>query len=329
MRVRFEDGSTAVRAALERAGAEARACVLPAVGMPPPTRHERPGHAAWPARLANRIGSLLRTAGVPLGRLDEATLLAAARRRTGLDDFGETGFREASPLTVRLGARGGLTPVGARHRAPAGDRPARESAPHAAGVGAPSRDRRRRRAGADLRARAAANGHVHPPRAARAGSEKPGAVDLGGDVAWPPPERATYETDPRIARAERHFAASIACSRRSSASIRWRAAAAGVCRAHGRNDFRVDALPRDASDPVVPGGGSRDRLALRVRLAPPQLQYLQWRARRRRWVLKSPGHLWALDAAAREYPTPHRADASGPFARDPSWRASSPTERRD
>jgi hypothetical protein len=33
-----------------------------------------------------------------------------------------------------------------------------------------------------------------------------------------------------------------------------------------------------------------------------QLQYLQWKAPARRWVLKSPGHLWALDALLAVYP---------------------------
>jgi hypothetical protein len=33
-----------------------------------------------------------------------------------------------------------------------------------------------------------------------------------------------------------------------------------------------------------------------------QLQYLQWKVPARRWVLKSPGHLWALDALAAIYP---------------------------
>ena len=32
------------------------------------------------------------------------------------------------------------------------------------------------------------------------------------------------------------------------------------------------------------------------------LQYLQWRCPAERWVLKSPGHLWALDALLAVYP---------------------------
>jgi len=34
------------------------------------------------------------------------------------------------------------------------------------------------------------------------------------------------------------------------------------------------------------------------------LQYFQWAVPGDRWVLKSPGHLWALDALLAIYPTP-------------------------
>ena len=52
-----------------------------------------------PLRLANRLGDPLARRSV---RLDEEGLLAAARRRTGLDDFGDPRFRE--PFRVLLGA---------------------------------------------------------------------------------------------------------------------------------------------------------------------------------------------------------------------------------
>jgi len=63
--------------------------------------------------LALRVAN---AAGRPLAgaiRLGEAGLLAAARRRTGLSDFGDPAFRE--PLRVLLGAferEAGLTPIG-------------------------------------------------------------------------------------------------------------------------------------------------------------------------------------------------------------------------
>ena len=69
--------------------------------------------APWlplPARLLNTLPDRL---AARLAPLEEASLLAAARRRTRLDDFGEEGFRE--PLGLLLGdlaADDRLTPLG-------------------------------------------------------------------------------------------------------------------------------------------------------------------------------------------------------------------------
>src|SRR5262245_55947728 len=64
-------------------------------------------------RVMNRAGSALRAAGIPLFRLDEASLFAKAAKTTGLSDFGDDYFRE--PLRVLLAAfelEAGLTPLG-------------------------------------------------------------------------------------------------------------------------------------------------------------------------------------------------------------------------
>ena len=45
-------------------------------------------------RVLNAVGSVLRTAGMPLLDLDPDALLARATRRTGLEDFGDGRFRE-------------------------------------------------------------------------------------------------------------------------------------------------------------------------------------------------------------------------------------------
>ena len=51
-------------------------------------------------RALNAAGGALRALGLPLVRLDEASLLAEASRKTGLDDFGDARFRE--PLGLLL-----------------------------------------------------------------------------------------------------------------------------------------------------------------------------------------------------------------------------------
>jgi hypothetical protein len=45
-------------------------------------------------RLVERIGSALRSAGLPLAELDEQRLVDGATRKAGLDDFGDAGFRD-------------------------------------------------------------------------------------------------------------------------------------------------------------------------------------------------------------------------------------------
>src|SRR5512134_1002489 len=64
-------------------------------------------------RAFNTVGTALRRAGVPLIPLDEQALVEAARRRTGLEDFGDEAFRE--PLGILLRAyesEARLTPIG-------------------------------------------------------------------------------------------------------------------------------------------------------------------------------------------------------------------------
>jgi hypothetical protein len=72
-------------------------------------RPYRPGLIA----LANRVGAVARGAGLAQGRLDAEALMAAARRRTGLTDFGPDDFVE--PLRVLIDSierEAALTAVG-------------------------------------------------------------------------------------------------------------------------------------------------------------------------------------------------------------------------
>ena len=54
-----------------------------------------PPHRPLPMRLINGLGRGLVRSGLALPRLDEGRLLAAARRHTGLDDFGRVRFARA------------------------------------------------------------------------------------------------------------------------------------------------------------------------------------------------------------------------------------------
>jgi len=53
------------------------------------TRQSRP----FALRVLNGVGGALLAAGLPVVRLDEDALLARAVKHTGLDDFGDAGFR--------------------------------------------------------------------------------------------------------------------------------------------------------------------------------------------------------------------------------------------
>ncbi len=64
-------------------------------------------------RLTNRVGHLLANSGFSKPGLDAERLIAAAMRRTGLEDFGDASFRDGlDRLTGELRARGKLSQVG-------------------------------------------------------------------------------------------------------------------------------------------------------------------------------------------------------------------------
>ncbi|TMA47783.1 MAG: sulfotransferase [Deltaproteobacteria bacterium] len=158
-------------------------------------------------RLLNRTGRALRAVGLPVLRLDEASLLARASRRTGLDDFGDGAFREslrrlldaleheaALTLLGRLIARADcvrllenrLRIVHTLRRHPEIER--QDIRQPIFIVGLP-------RTGTTI---------LHELLA----QDPANRVPMTWEVMhpWPPPERATYRTDPRIAQVEKHFA---------------------------------------------------------------------------------------------------------------------------
>jgi hypothetical protein len=254
-------------------------------------------------RLLNGVGGALRAAGVPVVRLDEASLLARARRRTGLDDFGDEAFREPlRRLLESLEAEAALTMLGrVIARADLGR----------------LLENRLRMVDARRREPAIAAGEVRRPLfilgLPRTGTtilhellaEDPvNRVPMTWEVMhpWPPPERATYETDPRIARVEKHFAGIDRLIPGFKAMHPMGARLPQECVALTAHDFAsmlfstTHRLP--AYQAWLDAADLRGVYASHRR----QLQYLQWRCPAERWVLKSPGHLWALDALLAVYP---------------------------
>ncbi len=236
-------------------------------------------------------------------RLDESTLLAAARRRARCSDFGAPDVHEPLDrllqslatdarlnLMGRVAAREDLTRMLSNRLQLERDR---QQYP---GIG---REEIRRplfiaglpRSGSTLLYNLLA---LDPAN----------RVPLNWETMYPspPPERTTYETDPRSALAERQ--------------IRW----FGQLQPEFRKIHPVGArLPEEcvvilshtflsfqfSSMYFVPSYQSwLDRQDLRpaYRFHRRFLQHLQWRCRAERWVLKAPPHLPALDALFAVYP---------------------------
>ena len=119
---------------------------------------------------------------------------------------------------------------------------------------------------------------------------------------WPPPERASFESDPRIAQVEKHFSGIDRVLPGFQAMHPMGARLPQECVALTAHDFA--SLIFHTSYRVPSYQAWLERADLRPVYASHRrwLQYLQWRCPAERWVLKSPGHLWALDALLAIYP---------------------------
>ena len=254
-------------------------------------------------RLLNGAGGALRAAGLPLVRLDERSLVARAVRTTGLEDLGDEEFRvplrrlldaleHAAALTLlgRLVARtdvvrlleNRLRMVDARRRHP--DIPAGEIRAPIFILGLP-------RTGTTI---------LHELFA----QDPANRVPMTWEVMhpWPAPERATYDDDPRIARVEKHFAGIDRLIPGFRAMHPMGARLPQECVALTAHDFASMVFSTTHRLPSYQAWLDAADLGWVYASHRRQLQYLQWRCRGERWVLKSPAHLWALDALLAVYP---------------------------
>jgi Sulfotransferase family len=254
-------------------------------------------------RAINAVGGVLRTLGLPIARLDEAGLLDEAVRRTGLDDFGDPRFRD--PLRRLLHSY--------------------ETEAHLTLLG-------RTIARTDVvrtlenRLRMTAAHRAHPEIAAGAvraplfiiGLPRTGTSILHELLAtdpamrvpmtwevmhpWPPPEAATFETDPRIAAVEKHLSGVDRVLPDFKRMHPMGARLPQECVALTAHDFATMIHHTTHRVPSYQAWLESADLRWVYASHRRQLQYLQWKAPASVWALKSPGHLWAIDALLAEYP---------------------------
>lgn len=123
------------------------------------------------------------------------------------------------------------------------------------------------------------------------------------DRPCPPPETATYETDPRIDEADAATAGIDLVLPGFRAMHPMGARLAQECVRITGSDFRSMIFPTQYHVPTY-----AHWLLFEADMRPAYqwhrryLQHLQSRHPTDRWVLKSPGHIWSLDALLGEYP---------------------------
>jgi len=268
-------------------------------------RRERP-RRPLALRAFDWLGGALRAAGVPFASLAEAGLLAAAERRTGLRDFGDERFREPlRRLLASLESEARLTPFG---RVLARREIARLL------------ENRLRVTDAFVRHPEIAGGEIRQPLFVvglpRTGTsilhellaqDPANRVPSSWEVMhpWPPPEQASRESDPRIAQVDRHLQGIDRLLPDFRAMHPMGARLPQECVAITAHEF--ESLIFHTSYRVPGYQAWLDRRDPRdvYRAHRRWLQYFQWRHPAQRWVLKSPGHLWTLDALLAVYPDAH------------------------
>ena len=256
-----------------------------------------------PVRAFNSAGGALRAVGLPIVRLDAETLLERARRATGLSDFGDPWFREPFDVLLdalereaamhtlgRVLARTDLTRL-LENRLRMTDTIARHPEITAAPIVRPLFVVGLPRTGTSI---------LHELLA----QDPTNRVPMTWEVMhpYPPPERATYTTDPRIAALDKHLGGVDRLLPDFKKMHPMGAELPQECVALTAHDFA--SMIFSTTHRVPSYQAWLDRADKRPVYASHrrQLQYLQWRCPAQHWALKSPGHLWALDALMAEYP---------------------------
>jgi hypothetical protein len=266
-----------------------------------------------PIRLMNRVGGAIEKIGIQLSSLDEANLLAAARKKTGLDDFGDASFKPAlRALLESLENEAQLSALGRviartdllqhlQNRLGLEDWHRRHPEIGQAEVKRPIFIIGQGRTGTTI---------LHELLELDPTNRVPLTWEV--DTPFPPPERESYASDPRIAQSQQQLDRADSIIPEFKKMHRMGARLPQECVRLTGIDFTTFIFPAQWRVPSY-----TEWLMHEAPMAPVyanhrrMLQLLQWRCPADRWVCKSPGHLWSLDALMAEYPDalliqPHR-----------------------
>ena len=254
-------------------------------------------------RAVNGLGRALKTVGIRTPRLDVDTLLAHARKSTGLSDFGDAAFRE--PLQIYLQSL-----EEEAHLTLLGRRIVRDDTVRLLQNRLQMTDERRRHP-------EIANERIEKPifilglpRSGTSILHELMAQDPANRVpmtweaqhVWPPPETATYATDDRIARVDKHYSGVDRLVPDFKSMHRMAATLPQECVALTAHDFATVLFATTYYIPTYYSWLKQADMHPVYRSHADQLRYFQWRCPADRWVLKSPAHLWTLDTLLDVYP---------------------------
>jgi len=255
-----------------------------------------------PAKIANGIMRGLDRFGTRTLAQDEEKLIAKARKKTGIHDFGDDSFREPLHILCELTRKGKTLTAAGRilfkivlqeileNKLMINDQVTRHPEIHEIEIRKPIFIGGLPRTGST---------YLHHLLAQDPANRAPLHWETYAPV--PPPEPATYETDPRIKKGQQIWSLLYYVAPDMRAVHESSGDSPEECFFLMKNDlisWWFNVLTGDEYLDFL----LRQDFTLSYRLHKRQLQILQWKFPQRTWVLKTPSHLYGLGELLNVYP---------------------------
>lgn len=262
-----------------------------------------PANLPLPVRLLNRVGGGLGAVGVQPVSLKMQKLMATASKNTGLSDFGEDDFRE--PLALLLRALEGEAQLSTLGRVMARTDIVRTLENRLGMV-----DLLKKHPEIEDQPIIKPVFVVGPPRSGTTifhdllVMDKDNRIPLAWETSYPlpPPEAATYQTDPRIARVQADLDQVDKLLPDFKKMHPMGAQRAQECVTMTALDFNSMIYAVQYFVPTYDWSVVEHEMHSALKWHRRFLQILQWKNPGKRWALKSPQHMWHLEYIHREYP---------------------------